>query len=149
MKRKGPSAHLSWLELACVNRTGKPFRRWQPGEIIAPYPQEWRESRAVRLAETFEDVRQYLGNLPITITSGFRTFDYNAAIGGARVSQHVQGRALDISHRELKALELFYAIRELQRAGRLPWLGGLGQYATFVHIDVRGKVNGRLAVWHG
>lgn len=144
---KGPSQHLSWAELACWNRTDKAFRTKQPGELIQVYPQEWRENRAVVLAATFEDIRQMLGGVPITINSAFRSPEYNAHIGGAKQSQHVFGRALDIQHKTLRASMLFAKIREFQRDGALPLLGGLGSYRTFVHIDVRPKVNGRLAVW--
>ena len=146
---KGPSRHLSWNELANWNRLGRPFSKIQPGELVAAYPQEWREDRAVHLAATFEDIRAMLGGVPITISSAFRTPMYNAAVGGAKLSQHVQGRALDITHASLRPLELFAAIRELQRGGKLPLLGGLGSYSTFVHIDVRPKVGGRLSVWSG
>lgn len=145
----GPSQHLSWLELSCWNHFSTAFGRFQPGELVAPYPQEWRKDRAVKLAATFEDIRQHLGNVPIEINSAFRTPSYNAKCGGAKSSQHVQGRAADIRHSRLSALDVFDAIRKLQQAGRLPLLGGLGSYATFVHIDVRAKVNGRLAVWAG
>ncbi len=148
---KGPTAHLSWNELACWNHLSAPFRgRFQHGELIEVYPQEWRGSRAVRLAETFEQIRQYLGNVPLTVHSAYRTLEYNATVGGVRTSQHCQGRALDLAHARLDARSVFQGVRELQRGGLLPHLGGLGSYPTFVHIDVRPKVPaGHLAVWIG
>lgn len=145
----GPSKHLTWTELACWNRQPRKIGRHQPGELVAPYPQEWRESRAVHLADTFELIRTALGNRPITINSAYRTPAYNAAIHGAGASQHCQGRALDISIGNLTPARMFEEIRELQRAGQLPLLGGLGLYVSFVHIDVRPKIGGRLSVWAG
>lgn len=137
----GPSQHLTWNELACVNRLTVPVvdggRRFQPGEIIAPYPQEWRESRAINLAATFEDLRALLGGVPIAINSAYRTHTYNQRVQGEPGSQHPLGRALDIRHPVLTPHELHATILELHRDGRLPLLGGLGRYPTFTHIDVR------------
>lgn len=147
MTSKGPSRHLSWDELACVNRLGRSFGIFEPGEIVATYPQEWRADRAVRLATTFEAIRKALGNEPLFINSAYRTSDYNRAVGGVRSSQHVFGRALDIRHSKLTAADVFLAIHTMRRAGKLPMLGGLGRYPTFVHIDVRPSK--RLAVWFG
>ena len=40
-------------------------------------------------------IREHFGK-PITITSGYRTAAHNAAVGGAKSSQHLLGRAADI-----------------------------------------------------
>lgn len=133
----GPSPHLAWGELACHDGH--------------EYPQAWRLDRAVVLAATFEDVRQLLGGVPIVILSGYRTESYNATLeGAASKSQHVQGRALDIWHPALEPRDVFSIIRAAQADGRLPLLGGLGLYRSFVHMDVRPKVpKGHLALWAG
>jgi hypothetical protein len=135
---RGPSAHLSWRELACkdVART--------------PYPVEWRLDRAVILAVTFEDLRALLGDQPLAVHSAYRTVAYNRKIGGARASQHCEGRAIDFTHPTLRPREIFIRIRQAQRAGHLPLLGGLGLYRTFVHVDVRPRIRlGYLAMWSG
>jgi len=46
-------------------------------------------------AECMEEVRELLGNRPITITSGYRTQTINNAVGGAKSSQHLTGQAVD------------------------------------------------------
>jgi uncharacterized protein YcbK (DUF882 family) len=142
----GPTEHLSWNELACWNH-GPTWENFAPGELVSPYPQAWRETRASQLAMTFERVRELLGDVPITILSAYRREDYNAHVGGVKASQHIQGRALDIKHRTLPARQVFAQLLELQKAGELPLLGGLGSYRSFVHLDVRPKVGGRLATW--
>lgn len=48
-----------------------------------------------KLAQKLELIREYLGDVPIRITSGFRTAKHNMAIGGARQSQHMVGLAAD------------------------------------------------------
>jgi uncharacterized protein YcbK (DUF882 family) len=143
----GPSLHLSWNELGCWNRGAKPWGKYAPGEFISAYPQQWRESRAQQVATNFERVRELLGNVPIAIVSAYRTPEYNAHVGGAAHSQHPQGRALDIVHSHLKAREVYAMLLEMVRLGELPLIGGLGSYQTFVHMDVRARINGHVATW--
>lgn len=145
----GPSLHLSWDELACWNRLGRSWNGIVPGGLVAVYPLHLRQGTALQLAETFEDIRAVLGHQPILINSAYRRPDYNQAVGGAKASQHVYGRALDIRHKTLTPRKLFTEIRELYAEGFLPHLGGIGLYKTFVHFDVRPRVTGRLAVWYG
>lgn len=123
----GPSSHLSWAEMACKDGT--------------PYPEAWRSTRAKELAAAFEALRLAVG-LPIVVLSCFRTEAHNAAIGGARNSQHVQGRALDLRPPTgWRVLDLAAVAREIVE------IRGLGLYATFLHIDVR--PTDRRAVWSG
>ncbi|MEK9737063.1 MAG: D-Ala-D-Ala carboxypeptidase family metallohydrolase, partial [Candidatus Nanopelagicales bacterium] len=87
---------------------------------------------------------------PIRVTSAYRTPEHNRRIGGARHSQHVQGRALDLQPAiggTAALLRLKLLVRELIREGHLPWVRGIGYYRTFVHIDTRSSA--RLVVWHG
>ena len=135
----GPSEHLSWSELACHDNAR------------TPYPVEWRADRAVSVADNFEKVRQLLGGVAIVILSGYRTEAYNMTLeGAASKSQHVQGRALDIWHPNHEPKAIYLALRLAQKDGRLPLLGGLGLYRSFVHMDVRPKSPpGHLATWAG
>lgn len=145
----GPSKHLSWKELSCWNRLGRQWQRFAPGELIEPYPSEWRVIRAGPLAATFEDIREMAGNAPIVVNSAYRPQPYNRAVGGVRQSQHVFGRALDIRHTALSAHELYNLIQKMLKAGELPFLGGVGLYRRFVHIDTRERTNGHVARWSG
>ena len=144
-----PSAHLSWDELACWNRLGREWNGHAPSALIAAYPAVWREARAIQLVATFEEIRSRLGDHPMVVNSAYRRNDYNRAVGGAAMSQHVLGRALDLRHATVKPKAFFDEVRELYAEGFLPFLGGIGRYKTFVHIDVRPRVNNRLAVWTG
>lgn len=47
------------------------------------------------LAWKMETVREILGNVPIFITSGYRSQELNKAIGGSSNSQHCKGQAVD------------------------------------------------------
>ena len=128
-----PSSHVTWGELACKDGT--------------PYPREFKDDgRLARLMALFEAIRVSCEDRPLVILSAYRTPEHNAAIGGARHSQHVQGRALDIRPPAGWTAARFYRhLRGL--ASSWPDLKGIGHYPTFVHVDVRPGV--RLVVWSG
>ena len=78
-------------------------------------------------------IREHFGK-PITITSGYRTATHNAAVGGAKSSQHLLGRAADIQVQGVSA----YA------ESLMPAWGGVGRYPVkagrakgWVHVDTR------------
>ena len=125
----GPSKNLSWAELACKDGT--------------PYPEQWRTTRARELAAAFEAVRDAVG-LPLVVLSGYRTSAHNRAIGGARASQHVEGRALDLLPPRGWTVTQLAAV-----VAGVPAVRGIGIYEAggFVHMDVRPSE--RRAVWRG
>lgn len=117
----GPSKNLTWGELACKDGTS--------------YPQEFiDDGRIFNLATVFERIRMLAGNAPIIILSAYRTPTWNRKIGGARNSQHLLGRALDLKHSRLDVNDFYKLIRDnVKELG----VKGLGRYPTFVHIDIR------------
>jgi len=59
-------------------------------------PDEWATENLRQVAiNVFQPLRDGLG-VPIYVSSGYRSPDLNAAIGGSVRSQHVEGRALDL-----------------------------------------------------
>ena len=113
----------------------------------APYPPGWVESRLRPLCEALEVIREALGGKSIKVGSGYRDPSYNTAIGGAKASQHMAGRAADITVVGVPATVLHRQILTLCEEGMLPMVHGLGQYPNFVHVDVRpGK---KLVRWSG
>lgn len=124
--------HFSVEEFACHDGT--------------EYPNEWITDRLAALCETLETIREALGGKPVTVLSGYRTLSYNKKIGGAHASQHMTGRAADISVASLNPLYVHDAVLKLYRDGKV-FIGGLGQYPTFTHIDIR--PGQRLARWSG
>lgn len=134
----GPSQHLSWAELACHD------------PLQTPYPDLWRDNRARKLAFAFEWVRQALGGLPLFVVSGYRTPEWNRHVGGARYSQHVAGRAVDLAPpRGVSLDDLHHVVLDVAHGVRYTdesWLiRGVGRYPTFIHLDVRPTT--RLVVW--
>ena len=71
-------------------------------------------------------------NAPVMITSGFRTESHNKKVGGTRDSKHVKGIAADIVVKGVSPSKVA-AYADLL----MPDKGGIGEYRTFVHVDVR------------
>jgi uncharacterized protein YcbK (DUF882 family) len=88
------------------------------------------------LAKNLDVLRKNLGQ-PIRITSGFRSKEHNAKIGGALNSFHVLGMAADIKVDKMKPENVAKAIELLIRDGKMKE-GGLGIYKTWIHYDIRG-----------
>jgi uncharacterized protein YcbK (DUF882 family) len=81
------------------------------------------------LLKDLELIRAHYGR-PVTINSGCRCAAYNASIGGAEKSQHVQCRAADIVVDGVSPAKVHELAEEMG-------VGGLGFYDTFTHIDSR------------
>lgn len=81
-----------------------------------------------------DDLRDVYG--PITITSNYRSEAYNRAVGGAPLSQHREFRACDIQARDATPHEIAATLKQWRDRGK--FAGGIGLYATFVHVDTRG-----------
>ncbi|CAA9418048.1 MAG: hypothetical protein AVDCRST_MAG51-1854 [uncultured Ramlibacter sp.] len=50
-----------------------------------------------RLCRALEMVRQEMGELPVIVSSGYRSPALNVAVGGAEHSKHMQGLAVDFT----------------------------------------------------
>ncbi|MBQ2905532.1 MAG: DUF882 domain-containing protein [Peptococcaceae bacterium] len=83
------------------------------------------------LLEILYQIRLHF-NAPVIITSGYRTESYNKKVGGARESNHVKGIAADIVVKGVSPSKVA-AYADLL----MPDKGGIGEYRTFVHVDVR------------
>lgn len=122
---QGPSAHLSWQELACHD------------EAHTPYPVEWRDTRAVPLALEFEALRVLCGHRPLLITSAYRTPAWNRAIGGAPKSQHVEGYALDLVPTKPTSVEELGRLAIMRAKTPGSRIRYIKIYPGWVHIDIR------------
>ena len=89
----------------------------------------------IKVANQLQVLRNELKK-PIHINSGWRTEEYNESIGGVKSSQHILGKAADISIKGLTSLEVYKTIERLIENGDM-LQGGLGLYDSFVHYDIR------------
>ena len=90
------------------------------------------------LVELLEQLRAHFGKA-VTITSGYRTPAHNAAVGGAKSSQHLLGRAADIRVQGVSVEDVAAYAESL-----MPDWGGVGRYPVkagratgWVHVDTR------------
>lgn len=86
-----------------------------------------------QLIAVLEVIRADLDDRPMTILSGCRCPEHNEAVGGARNSQHLYGKAADIKVEGVMATRVANVVDAIW-----PNELGLGRYGTFTHIDVRG-----------
>lgn len=86
------------------------------------------------LRDALEQVAATLG-VTLDITSAYRSPAYNASVGGARNSQHVQGNACDIVQSGWSQSDRQLFIQTCYDNG----IRGFGVYNTFTHVDIAGK----------
>ena len=98
------------------------------------------------LTVVLQCIREHFGK-PVTITSGYRTAAHNAAVGGAKSSQHLLGRAADIRVQGVSVENVAAYAESL-----MPDWGGVGRYPVkagrttgWVHVDTRAE----KARWRG
>ena len=90
----------------------------------------------VKLVNQLQTIRDVI-KTPIQINSAYRCKKHNKAIGGSVSSQHILGKAADIVVRSYDpSLEIYPLIEELINEGQI-LQGGLGDYSTFTHYDIR------------
>ena len=83
------------------------------------------------LVALLQKIRDHFGK-SVTINSAFRTPAWNAKNGGAPKSQHLLGKAADITIAGVTPLDVAQYAEFLQ-----PTDGGIGLYQSFTHVDVR------------
>lgn len=132
----GPAPRFTWKEVACNNGVA--------------LPKKYRKN-AVKQARTLNNLRADLAKtykvkperVFITINSWYRTPAYNASIGGVGNSTHTTGMATDIvvyvktSRGKMRRVPPSVTAAHAERRPNYK-KGGIGRYANFTHLDVRG-----------
>ncbi|WP_204138640.1 D-Ala-D-Ala carboxypeptidase family metallohydrolase [Halomicronema sp. CCY15110] len=86
----------------------------------------------IRIAQLAQEARDRIGR-PFVITSWYRPPAINAQAGGASMSRHIVGDAIDFYCDGLTGRQLYWALDPW-------WPGGLGRYTRFpylCHLDAR------------
>lgn len=86
----------------------------------------------------FEPIRNHF-NVPIFISSGYRSKKLNSIIGGSKSSQHCKGQALDLDqdHRNSKIQnkDIFYFVKDNLEFDQMIWEFGDRNNPGWVHIS--------------
>jgi uncharacterized protein YcbK (DUF882 family) len=94
------------------------------------------KANIITLAKNLQVLRDEIGR-SIQITSGYRSPQHNASVGGAKNSRHLLGDAADIKVQGMTPKQVAEVIERLIREGKM-LEGGIGIYKTWVHYDTRG-----------
>jgi zinc D-Ala-D-Ala carboxypeptidase len=125
------SQHLSLSE---VTRSETAKRR---GISNTPTP-EHLENFKLLAEKVFEPIRAHFG-VPIHISSGYRSKELNAAIGGSQTSQHSKGQAIDIdmdgSSNGVTNKMIFEFIKDKLDFDQLIWEFGTDKNPDWVHVS--------------
>jgi uncharacterized protein YcbK (DUF882 family) len=86
------------------------------------------------------DQAREIAGVPFVITSGIRSFDHNAAVGGSPTSSHLTGHAVDLRVRS--GGERHAILHGVMEAG----FDRIGIGGTFIHVD-NDKTKPANVVW--
>jgi len=109
-------------------------------------PNETHLNNLKYLAEqVFQPIRDYF-EVPIYISSGYRSLSLNEAIGGSPRSFHSHGMALDLDqdgrNKGVSNTEVFYFIKENLPFSELIWEFGDEDKPDWVHVAIaKGREN--------
>ncbi len=96
-------------------------------------PNQATVNAIVRIAALAQQARDRIGR-PFRVTSWYRPPDVNRRVGGASMSRHIVGDAIDFYVEGLTGNQLYWTLDPW-------WPGGLGRYQQFpylCHLDARG-----------
>src|SRR5919199_6091924 len=130
--------HFAWSEFASHDPQKTPV----PANLRA---------NTIRLCWLLEKMRHQLGDVPMTVDSGFRTRDWNRHVGGAADSRHMHGDAADffVAQVDSWVAKGTAANRAavLAIAERIFASGGVGnENSGTLHVDARGW-RARFVTW--
>jgi len=123
------------LELFEMTRSETAKRK---GVSNQPTP-EHIENMIILANKIFQPIREHF-NVPIYISSGYRSAALNKKIGGSKSSQHLTGEAIDIDmdgHPHVTNVEVFNFIRENLNFDQLIWEYGNITTPDWIHVSYR------------
>ncbi|GAF15214.1 zinc D-Ala-D-Ala carboxypeptidase [Bacillus sp. JCM 19046] len=126
----GSTSHFNWSEFH--SKDGAQFSN---GALSASQVQE----NVRRLMYKLEAMRRKLGNIPLSINSGFRSRNHNSNVGGASNSMHLYGSAADVASSATPT--------RMADVAKTCGFSGIIRYNTFTHVDSRAETTGAGYYW--
>jgi len=108
------------------------------------YNNKPNEQEIDNLTELCSNVLQPLREIiqvPIVITSGFRSFDVNTIVGGASNSQHLEGKAADFIVPSMILADVFNIVQN-----QLPFDQLIYEFGKWIHVSWNGQKNRQQAM---
>ena len=111
-------------------------------------PNKWQLKNLISIAkDVFQPIREHF-NVPIYISSGFRSKALNELVNGSQTSHHSKGMALDIDmdgRGTITNENVFYYIKNYLKFTQLIWEYGDDNHPEWVHVsydknDLRGEI---------
>lgn len=130
-------------------RAGELYSRTPESRDKTVIPPEELWPNIILTLQCADEIREMMG-CPVWVISGYRSPEYNAAVGGSKTSEHMMFRALDLKvpgqYERLKAV----AASVMDHAYAAGYATGFGTYddAEFVHVDT-GATKAKLRRWKG
>jgi len=127
------------LSLAEVTKSATAIKR---GIANAP-TQEHLQNLKLVATHVFQPIREHFGK-PLAVSSGYRSEQLNALIGGSKTSQHSLGQALDLDadvYGRLTNVAVFNYIKEHLEFDQLIWEFGTDDEPAWVHVSYKAEGN--------
>jgi zinc D-Ala-D-Ala carboxypeptidase len=86
-----------------------------------------------KLAAALEEIRTLLGGVPIFVSSGYRSPELNAAVGGAKHSAHMDGLAADFT---APAFGIVIQVARKIATSDIAYDQLIHEYGAWVHISL-------------
>lgn len=122
------------LDLAEVIKSDSAKRK---GLSNMPTPEHLENFKKLAV-NVFEPIRKHFG-VPIHISSGYRSKELNALIGGVKTSDHLFGMAIDLDQQGhgsgVTNKQVFDFIKANLKFKQLIWEGGTKQEPDWVHVS--------------
>ena len=130
--------HFHPLEIADVGREAPETSLYEPHQLRAPPPH--LIPNAIMLCRVLRDLRLASRPMAVLVNSWYRDSTYNHRIGGVPGSMHLTCGAADVTKVGFTPDEVADILERHPDSDEF----GIGRYATFTHIDIRGMI-GRSA----